>query len=199
MDEKQSTSLMKSIAFNDLQIFNKLILIKENLNIVDLNGDVALHYACEKYTKFDYVEMLIKNGADVNIANKIGETPLMVACHHQNLQMITLLLKNGAKVNAFDFKGQTALMLATLHGFWRFPVIKLLLKYGANINQTDHNGDCALHYALFCRIERAANILINEGCLVDIRNKFGFSPLVYGAMEGDIDNIILLVISGTKL
>ena len=54
-------------------------------------------------------EILIKNGADVNNANKRGFTNLMFAACYNNKEGLELLLNNGASINAKDQENKTAL------------------------------------------------------------------------------------------
>lgn len=52
--------------------------------------------------KPDVVNYLIKHGADVNIVNKNGQTPLLYAAeNNQNLEITTALIKAGANINYF--------------------------------------------------------------------------------------------------
>lgn len=54
------------------------------------------------------VEVLINNGADVNKQSKTYLTPLHLAVHQEDLELITLLLENGADKSIVDLDGKTA-------------------------------------------------------------------------------------------
>lgn len=56
--------------------------------------------------------LLLKNGADINLANGEGETPMMIASSNNNVSFVKLLIEKGANVNAKDGKGRTALNFA---------------------------------------------------------------------------------------
>lgn len=45
-----------------------------------IDGDTALHVACQ-YSCLGIVKALVANGANVNIQNKKGDTPLHVAVY----------------------------------------------------------------------------------------------------------------------
>ena len=75
------------------------------------------------------VQSLLDAGADVNIRNDAGASPLMRAVYH--VDTAALLLARGATVDAKSDDGRTALLIASglLDGE---PVVKLLLDHGAD-------------------------------------------------------------------
>ena len=68
----------------------------------------ALHYAAS-VAPLAVVNLLIKKGANVNVADKKGITPLMVATTHGRTEVVKVLLRAGAAPSAKDRKGRTAL------------------------------------------------------------------------------------------
>lgn len=58
------------------------------------------------------LELLIKAGADVNIKNEYGLTPLLIAVKNRLIFFADALLKAGADVNAVDPGGRTAKQIA---------------------------------------------------------------------------------------
>eukprot|EP00899_Mesostigma_viride_P010670 jgi/Mesvir1/19604/Mv09901-RA.1 len=69
----------------------------------------ALHLACSRQDT-DLVKLLIDAGADVNIRDKDGRTPLFSACKNIQLDMTSILIKAGADASAKDKAGNTAIM-----------------------------------------------------------------------------------------
>ncbi|NSW80431.1 MAG: ankyrin repeat domain-containing protein [Chthonomonadetes bacterium] len=76
---------------------------------------------------------------------KSGETPLITAVHHCNLQIVQILLSYGADVHRSDLGGLTALHYASANGC--HVVIPLLVKQGASVNERDPSGLAPLHLA----------------------------------------------------
>ncbi len=73
---------------NDLQmlLLSGFDFDKDDVNSVDENGNIALHYAClNKNIKF--IEFLIGKGADVNKKGKNGNTPVHIACKTNKLEV----------------------------------------------------------------------------------------------------------------
>jgi len=94
----------------------KLLIEKgADLNIVHLTtGETALYRAAEQSNLLCAMELL-KAGADVNIANKDGQTPLMVAVKKGCISLVALLIQSGADVNVVDNNGMNPLALTAVH------------------------------------------------------------------------------------
>ena len=78
-------------------------------------------------------EILLRAGADPNMALAEGETVLMTAARSGQAAMVKALVARGAKVNATEgWQGQTALMWAAAenHG----DVVSVLVEAGADPN-----------------------------------------------------------------
>ncbi|MFP4162374.1 MAG: ankyrin repeat domain-containing protein [Chitinispirillaceae bacterium] len=87
--------------------------------------------ACIK-NKISEVKQSVENGADVNLADYSGRTPLIEAAWCGSTEIVKLLITKGADVNAADRGGFTALMRASEEG--HVPVVKTLLLNGADVN-----------------------------------------------------------------
>lgn len=80
----------------------------------------------------DVAKMLLKCGADVNIATRSGEiSPLFIAASAGNLDMVNLLLESGAHIDHTIYNGMTALMVAVLHQ--HLVVVMRLVQANANV------------------------------------------------------------------
>jgi len=116
----------------------------------DLNrthfGTITLLMMASTFNFLEEVDLLIKNGADVNIQdNKYGGTALMAAAENNFIEIVKLLVKAGAKINATQNKGGTALMGAVKCN--SYEVVEFLIENGADVNATDNMGWTAKNYA----------------------------------------------------
>ncbi|MFC1653133.1 ankyrin repeat domain-containing protein [Planctomycetota bacterium] len=95
---------------------------------------VKLKVLSESMDAIDIVQIrkLITDGADVNITNKHGVTPLLKASHNGHTEVVKLLLESGANVDATDTNGSTSLILASMRG--HSEIVKLLLEANADVN-----------------------------------------------------------------
>lgn len=93
--------------------------IKKGVNLNEkIKGEMAypLHYASHSYANI--VELLIENGADVNVKSDEGKTPLHGAAFVGYEEGVRILLKYGADVNARDENGLTPLGEALSPGIY---------------------------------------------------------------------------------
>lgn len=116
----------------------------------------------------------IKNGADVNIENNFGDTPLRNAFLTKNLKIVKFLVEHGADINQTDNDGSTLLHVASLNGYL---VVRFLVKHGANINQSDKNGHTPLHVAAQNGHLETVDYLVEHGADINKTNKDGKTPL----------------------
>ena len=79
----------------------------------------------------DNCEVLIKSGANVNLANTAGETALMLASASGNSKLVALLIKSGAEVNAVNKVGDSALSYANNAPENKSDIVKALENAGA--------------------------------------------------------------------
>ena len=84
-------------------------------------------------TTYDFTnvaEILLDNGADVNLLN-----PLLIAARSGNVKMVQLLLAKGANINATDAEGRNVLQIAEQEGYTiaeqqgRANIVKFLKDY----------------------------------------------------------------------
>lgn len=115
------------------------------INARDLtSGETALHIVTER-RDVTWLRFLTGKGADPNIADKRGRTPLQVAASMGFVDGAEVLLAAGARVDPTDRTGETPLIAAVHQN--NLPLVRLLLKSGASPNHADNSGRTALDYA----------------------------------------------------
>merc|ERR1711916_223386 len=77
----------------------------------------------------EMVELLLEHGADVNLANHRGVTPLFLACLEGSEDIAGILIEGGSDVNATTSRGFTPLFCAAEYELSR--VAQQLLAAGA--------------------------------------------------------------------
>ena len=145
-------------------------------------------------------------GADVNAANKKGNTPLIYAVKCQILDVIDVLVKaeTFSGVNACNSNGNTALCYAT--AFDNKEIAGRLLGLKANVFVVDKVGNMALHTACKYGSEKVLQLLLETNRdhvrrLVRETDKDGNTPLMLAksALTFSQKNIELLIACGSNL
>jgi len=110
----------------------------------DSDGNTPLIFA-SLTGPVELVQLLLDNGADVNLAQKFGYTALTQAGYGPP-EIVELLLKAGAKTNVVGGNGQTPLQGAIIGN--RVEIVRLLLAAGASPNEEYENDYTALKNAI---------------------------------------------------
>lgn len=151
----------------------------------DFEGIAALHMAA-RCGREDAVSILVECGADFNIRDDQGETPLHFA---STGKVAKILLESGADIEAKNNNGQTPLHLAASR--IRDEQISVLIEFGADVGVCDNYGRTALHYALSRKV---AAILLDNGADIHARDKWGQTALRRAiVVSKDVRHISLLL------
>lgn len=107
------------------------------------SGDTGLHIVVARSDVL-WIRFLLQRGADANIRNKKGVTPLQLATAMGFTDGVEALIKGGASVNVSDQTGETPL-IAAVHSR-NVPMVRLLLEKGADPDHYDNSGRSARNY-----------------------------------------------------
>ena len=105
----------------------------------------------------DMVRSFLENGANIEIKNDVGATPLIFASAKGQKEVVALLLDKGANVNAKTTTGITPLMAAASGGYPE--IVKLLLAKGADVSARDQQGRTAFSMAEAAGESQVADLL----------------------------------------
>jgi ankyrin repeat protein len=103
---------VEAVRKNRIDEVRALLLQGVDVNSRDVFGDNAgLHWAA-RLGLAEMARLLIDNGADVNIRNDEGYTPLHWAAGEGQKELVVILIAHGADVNAHNKRGWTPLRWA---------------------------------------------------------------------------------------
>jgi ankyrin repeat protein len=143
------------------------------------------------------VKVLLDAGANVNVSNKYGQTPLICAAVSPKRETVRLLLDRGAKINARDNRGCTALFCAASTS--DTSVVQLLLARGAQVNITHNDGISPLAVAALEGETPNVRLLLESSSEVNSRDTDGDTPLLNAAMRDHADCVKLLLARGAQV
>ncbi len=147
------------------------------LDILNTNSDESnklLQQLREKRPDKDEILRLIKQGADVNACNLIGNPCLMAVKYEP--EVVTLLLDAGADLHARGSELNTALHWAAIRG--SVEICRVLLQRKAEVNAKNVFLMTPLHKALESgnRGSDLYTILLDYGADLNSKNKFNETP-----------------------
>ena len=127
--------------------------------------------------KYDKVQRLLQNGADVNAANSFGERALTIAVKKGSQDLVKLLLDFKADLTTGGKCGGSALHLASTDS--NALVVQTLLENGADVAATTKDGRTSLHRASLSGYAAVVQTLLQHGADVAARDGWGKTPLDY--------------------
>lgn len=127
------------------------------------------------------VSQYLRDGADMNVKNENGQTPLELALiYNKDPQVTQLLIGMGADTKIIDPKTGANLLIATAGAADNEQKIKALIKAGLDPNATDNNGITAMIRAATTNTSVGVFLeLITAGADINAQNKDGWRPLDY--------------------
>jgi len=139
-EKKRLLNLVSRLPLEDI---NKTDIVQETVLMLTIQYEFAFTCKCTEIVKL----LLEKEGIDINIKNKYGDTALTQACYCYSTETVKLLLKHkDIDVNIQDNDGKTALIIATEEEFT--GAVKLLLEHkDIDVNVQNIYGNTALTYA----------------------------------------------------
>jgi ankyrin repeat protein/uncharacterized protein YdcH (DUF465 family) len=129
----EEQKLYIAVVKGDLAAVQNLLLSGVNIHTQDQDGQTILIHALneihltklhntasnsvEEKTKRTIAQLLIDSGADLNVKDKYGTSPLIFAVRHGDLEMVQSMVEKGAALEACDAHNETALYHAAIKGF----------------------------------------------------------------------------------
>ena len=168
-----------------------------------VDGELALSRAARE-GHFQCVGLLVDGGADVNIRDECGCTPLITCLagaqsglennylrcqprldkRHEYIECIKILLNAGSDVNEMNGYGATALTVAVESGFEE--CVDTLMEGNVDLNKRYTDDENLLMYAAGNGYGRFMDFPIEKGADLNASNNFGSTALLWAAKQGRI-------------
>jgi ankyrin repeat protein/serine/threonine protein kinase len=174
--------------------------------INNLNKDLLLALFLEKYENDNtlihkvvkskvneqkIMKILLEYGANPNLKDVSGQTPLHLAIVDDKIEIVKLLLEYLVDYNLKDNLGNTPLILAIKKN--RIEIVELLLQYGADVNLKDDEGRSPLYLAIMDNNIRIVELLLRYGANPNLKDDLGDTLLHIAVQQNNLEIIKLLI------
>ena len=153
------------------------LLLSKGANVNNTFGGDPLLYVATLNRSERYVQLLLDEGADVNLTSENGQTPLFAAIRRNEERIVKLLLEKGADVNLTSHNRPTPLYVAVRRRQER--IVELLLDKGADVNLTSDNRPIPLYEAVAEGYVKIVQSLLEKGADINVV----FDPLKSNGFE----------------
>ena len=176
-----ASPLWYAVAVEDLHLVHQQLSEGQDVNRPEIfSGQTPVIIATIQYcqrpskSKMLMIEVLIKKGADINLADKGGDTPLSEAVKANDPSLVDYFAKAGADFN------DPCLMNFALEKKNR-EIVNMFLKHDVDVYATDHNGVSPLMKGLALAAGERENVevikrLVNED--LNGKTSYGLTLLI---------------------
>ena len=214
VDSKSGTTPLYYAALCGFQDLVEHLVIKYPQHVNSRGGCyVTPLFAALSRRHFQTVELLRRNGADVNVRGNDtdGKTPLFSAAWYGDLEVVRVLLDYKVDINARSPTNWTAMHYVSKgpHLGWTLPphcgdqllpdIARLLVEQVADVNAQADDGRIPLHVvAEWGRLE-VMPVLLEHGANVGAKNNEGRTPLHLAAIFGSVETVRVLLEHGANV
>ncbi|KAJ5987256.1 hypothetical protein N7451_011621 [Penicillium sp. IBT 35674x] len=138
----------------DIKEIMDFLAYKPDVNATNFKGDGPLHLVLNRRSlrfHHEVIQALLDAGADPNLRNKVGNTPLHQMSNEAGPEIIESLVLAGSDFEARNNEGQSVL-LAQLSSWKGFrdgsKILDHLTRQGARLDTRDYKGRTPWHYAI---------------------------------------------------
>lgn len=210
---KSNTALHLACFRGFYEVIQVLVTGKANVKGANDEGNTPLHLAVRRENYSKIADLLIKNGASLNVKNLAGSTPKELVEEEakpkppSQQQLFDLISQNKIdeikaltqhKLNFTDKRGWTIFHQACFDGCEEILEILLATKQ-FDVNEKTMQGRTALHLAIDKGHLFIVNILLDAGAKINEKDKLNDTPLHLAIFLRHLDIIELLLHKGADL
>ena len=178
--------LMNAISKGDMKALEKLVKDDTDLN-KQYDKITPLGLAAARNDK-EMVKFLVEKGADINLEDGYGYTPLIKAMKYRNIDLAKNIVDLKPDLNAIcSATGDTPLTYLAREVWFGTDLCYYMIKNGADVNKKNDNGDTPLIVAVQNVVGSYGmlGVIINMGADYNIKNKEGKTAMDIVMEEND--------------
>ncbi len=196
-NQQQLTLLHKAVYYGNINLVKSLIDLKIDINNQNIPAKATPILIASYIGNTDIVQLLLENGANVNLVDDENDTPLHCACLHGHFTIAQSLLEHGTNVNVVGGDGDTPLHYACAKGY--FYLVRLLLKHKANIHVTNDIQETPLHKASRNGRFTITKLLLKKKADINATDEDNTTPLQKACLHGRFKVAQLLITHGANI
>ncbi|KAL3852373.1 hypothetical protein ACJMK2_016026 [Sinanodonta woodiana] len=143
----------------------------------------------------EIVKFLIKQNADVNLADAVGDTPLHYAVFGKQPEVVEILINSkGIKINSQNKAGVVPVHVAVNTA--DISTLKLLVEQGCDVTIKDNNEDTPMHDAMIQKKNQPGVIeavLASPTCKFNLKNKAGLNVLHFACVNNKVKAVEIIL------
>ncbi|XP_072040113.1 uncharacterized protein [Amphiura filiformis] len=189
-DRSEYTALHVAAIKGDKKVCEILFDAGADVSIVNQQGNTAFHEACKQRSSEVCNLLLEACKESLDLPNKIGDTPLLIAARHDSLEVFRLLLEEDVDRYVKDGTGESVLHVASQRSCPELCQTLIAKDHGKDLlSQPDiKDGNTPLHKATERNHPEICALLLDNDCEVDVKNKHGNTALHLAAITIDGEN-----------
>ena len=174
-----SVDFFRAVNVDNADAVARMLAAGLDPNQLDPRGQPALIVALQTESVKVAKVLMDAKGADVDIRNRVGETPLMMAALKAEVDAVDALVAHGAAVQK---DGWSPLHYAATGG--SAAIVKRLLAKGAQLEARSPNGTTPLMMAARYGNEEAVDALLAAGADRTLKNDLGMDASAFAGSAG---------------
>ncbi len=182
---KEYSSLRKNKTINDL------ISAGANISVIINESNTKPIHLASKYGWDSTVSLLLDKGDDINVKDKYGNTPLMIASHSNKQKTGVLLIQKGADVSLFNKSNQNALELTLMAQFKEYSssrsslLAQNIIKLSNLKGMTFSNHETPLTLAAKLDWQETSKVMLKMNADLNIQNQEDLLPYEISIKKDD--------------
>ncbi|WP_372369366.1 ankyrin repeat domain-containing protein [Candidatus Uabimicrobium sp. HlEnr_7] len=186
-NKKGETALSQAFSKKYVDIAKQLIAKSANVNVKNSRGDALIFSVLDEA---ELLKLLVENGAELNVYNRTGYTPLMQSLYYEYNDAAKYLIEKSTDVNGGNSKNQTTPLIYAIENL---EFMKLLLEKGANVKAKDKYGNTALLKACSMKNIDIVKLLLEKGADINQQDSYGNTTLMNAMKRRRVEIAKLLI------
>ncbi|XP_048251521.1 serine/threonine-protein phosphatase 6 regulatory ankyrin repeat subunit A-like [Haliotis rufescens] len=189
----QETPVIRAALNGHKAVFDLLVSKGCDLTVTDEYGDNILHVACDGGNA-QIVEYLVShNIVDINSADYVDRTPVMLAVLKGHKAVFDLLVRKGCDLTVEDVFGNNILHVACDGG--NVQIVEYIVSHNiVDINSADYVDRTPVMLAVLKGHKAVFDLLVSKGCDLTVTDEYG-DNILHVACDGGNAQIVEYIVS----